>query len=125
MIKKWLTDKEKSILFSALTREKEICKEIYDKKTYREPYEDSLVSVIESLEYKFYYDRLFKQMEKEIYIKAIEDFAEKIKDRVPFRVDDGEYSDGFNNCSKKVLDRIDAELAKKKWKKVKAGGNDG
>lgn len=27
---------------------------------------------------------------------------------VPFRIDDGEYSDGFNDCSKKVLDRLKA-----------------
>lgn len=39
-----------------------------------------------------------------------QEFAEKIKDRVPFRVDDGDYSDGFNDCSKKVLTRIDKLL---------------
>ena len=74
---KWLTDKEKRILFSALTREKSVCIQVDKQLEPREPYEQSLKSVCESLEHKFYYDRLFKQMEKQIRAEAIDDFAEK------------------------------------------------
>lgn len=70
----YLTDTEKRLLFSALSREKEVCKKV-DKECCREPYEQSLESVIKSLERKFYYDRF----EKEIRAKAIEEFAEKLK----------------------------------------------
>lgn len=69
----WLTDKEKRILFSALTREKSVCIQVDKQFEPREPYEQSLQSVCESLEHKFYYDRLFKQMEKQIRAKAIDD----------------------------------------------------
>ncbi|MBE5886742.1 MAG: hypothetical protein E7284_10110 [Lachnospiraceae bacterium] len=62
----YLTHKEKSLLFSALTREEKVCKE--------NGFED-LVPVIKSLEGKFYYDRF----EKEIRNKAIDEFAEKLK----------------------------------------------
>ena len=70
----YLTDKEKRLLFSALSREKEVCKQV-DKEFCREPYEQSLESVVKSLERKFYYDRF----EKEIRAKAIDEFAERIK----------------------------------------------
>lgn len=72
-MKEWLTDKEKRILFSALKREELVCVEV-DKECYREPYEESLVSIVKSLEHKFYYDRLFKKMEKEIKSKTIDLF---------------------------------------------------
>lgn len=75
---KWLTDKEKRILFSALTREKSVCIQVDKQCEPREPYEQSLQSVCESLEHKFYYDRLFKQMEKQIREEAIDDFASKL-----------------------------------------------
>ena len=75
----WLTDKEKRILFSALTREKSVCIQADKQCEPREPYEQSLQSVCESLEHKFYYDRLFKQMEKQIRETAIDDFLEKIQ----------------------------------------------
>ena len=42
----------------------------------REAYEQSLQSVCESLEYKFYYDRLFKQIRAD----AIDDFVQKVKE---------------------------------------------
>lgn len=70
----YLTDKEKRLLFSALSREKEICKQV-DKECCREPYEKTLESVVESLERKFYYDRY----EKEIRNKAIDEFAEALR----------------------------------------------
>ena len=75
----WLTDKEKRILFSALTREKSVCIQVDKQCEPRELYEQSLQSVCESLEHKFYYDRLFKKMEKQIRETAIDDFAEKLK----------------------------------------------
>lgn len=70
----YLTDKEKRLLFSALTREKKVCVEV-DKECCREPYEDTLESVVKNLEKKFYYDRF----EKEIRAKAIDEFAERLK----------------------------------------------
>ena len=75
----WLTDKEKRILFSALTREKSVCIQVDKQCEPREPYEHSLQSVCESLEHKFYYDRLFKQMEKQIREEAIDDFVKLVK----------------------------------------------
>ena len=72
----WLTDKEKRILFSALTREKRVCIKV-DKQLKQNG--QSLQSVCESLEYKFYYDRLFKQMEKQIREMAIDDFVKIVK----------------------------------------------
>ena len=64
----YLTDKEKRLLFSALSREKDVCIKV-DKERCRESYEQSLQSVVESLERKFYYDRF----EKDIRNKAIEE----------------------------------------------------
>lgn len=64
----YLTDTEKRILFSALLREKEVCIKV-DNECCREPYEETLKSVVDSLEHKFYYDRY----EKEIRNKTIED----------------------------------------------------
>ena len=58
----WLSDKEKRILLSALAREKEVCIEVDKQCEPREPYEESLISICDSLENKFYYDRLFKQI---------------------------------------------------------------
>ena len=81
---KWLTDKEKRILFSALTREKSVCIQVDKQCEPREPYEQSLQSVCESLEHKFYYDRLFKQMEKQIMETAIDDFANVLKENYDY-----------------------------------------
>lgn len=71
----YLEDKEKRLLFSALSREKKVCEKV-DKESCREPYETSLKSIVERLEYKFYYDRF----EKEIYNKAIGDFVKLINE---------------------------------------------
>lgn len=73
----YLTDKEKRLLFSALSREKEICKQV-DKECCREPYEDTLESVVKGLEKKFYYDRL----EKAIRNKAIDECIKMIEETV-------------------------------------------
>ena len=70
----YLEDKEKRLLFSALSREKKVCEKV-DKESCREHYETSLKSIVERLEYKFYYDRF----EKEIYNKAIDDFCKEIE----------------------------------------------
>ena len=87
----WLTDKEKRILFSALTREKSVCIQVDKKCKPREPYEQSLQSVCESLEHKFYYDRLFKQMEKQIRAKSIDDFVKKICEKYTEEESKGNY----------------------------------
>lgn len=50
----------------------------------------------------------------ERYCSDMADFIEEIRakvieecmDVVPCRIDDGDYSDGFNACSKKVLDKL-------------------
>lgn len=38
--------------------------------------------------------------------KIRDEVIEQCMDVVPFRIDDGDYSDGFNACSKKILDRL-------------------
>lgn len=68
----YLTDKEKRLLFSALSREKKVCEEV-DKECCREPYETPLKRVVESLEKKFYYDRF----EEEIRNKAIVEYQKE------------------------------------------------
>ena len=67
----YLSDYEKRILFSALARDKEVCKEI-DKDSLSK--EIPLTPIVESLERKFYYDRF----EKEIKNKAVDDFARRL-----------------------------------------------
>lgn len=61
----YLTHKEKSLLFSALTREEKACKE--------NGFEE-LVPVVKSLEGKFYYDRF----EKDIRNEVIDEFADEL-----------------------------------------------
>lgn len=70
----WLTDTEKRILLSAISREKKVCIQV-DKESCREHYETSLESVCKSLEHKFMYDRLFKQIRAEV----IEEFVSEIR----------------------------------------------
>lgn len=77
----FLTDKEKRILFSALTREKKICKEV-DKESYREPYEESLTSVIYGLEEKFYYDKIFKEIYQQGRAEAIDEYTYKLEELI-------------------------------------------
>ena len=84
----YLTDTEKRLLFSALTREKEVCKKIDENKV-----DDGtckmIVSVIESLERKFRYDRF----EKKIYNKAINDCIRILQTEMP------KYSNATNDRS--------------------------
>ena len=90
-MREWLTDKEKRILLSALTREKSVCIQVDKQCEPREPYEQSLQSVCESLEHKFYYDRLFKQMEKQIRAEAIDDFVKEICKMIVQSENNGNY----------------------------------
>ena len=73
----YLNDTEKRLLFSALSREKEVCKQV-DKDFFREPYETTLETVVKGLEKKFYYDRF----EKEIRAKAIDEFVSTLVSRL-------------------------------------------
>ena len=75
----WLTDKEKRILFSALTREKRVCIQVDKQRKASEQYEPTLQSVCDSLEHKFYYDRLFKQIEKQMRTETINECLEIVK----------------------------------------------
>jgi hypothetical protein len=70
----YLEDYEKRLLFSALYREKKICEKVDEECTGK----IKLKPIVESLENKFYYDRF----EKEIRNKAIDEFAEKIIERL-------------------------------------------
>ena len=103
----YLNDTEKRLLFSALSREKEVCKQV-DKECCREPYEDTLQSVVENLEKKFYYDRF----EKEIRVKAIDEFAEKIKsealDRWIYDFSEPEDCYCFCGCVNKIAEQMKA-----------------
>ena len=72
----YLTDKEKRLLLSALSREKEVCKQV-DKDFYREPYETKLETIVKNLERKFYHNRF----EREIRAKVIDEFAETLKEK--------------------------------------------
>lgn len=48
-----LTDKEQKIFLAAMGREREVCKQVDEEwRDYREPYEDSLVSVCNEIERK-------------------------------------------------------------------------
>ena len=123
---KWLTDKEKRILFSALTREKSVCIQVDKQCEPREPYEQSLQSVCESLEHKFYYDRLFKQMEKQIREEAIDDFVKAIIFELKNKHTDMPIVDIFGSREKwkeKNSQYLECEnLAYKIAEQLKAGG---
>lgn len=56
-----------------------MCVKVDKQSESIELHEQSLQSICESLEYKFYYDRLFKQMEKQIREDAINDCVEIVK----------------------------------------------
>lgn len=58
----YLTDEEKRILFSALAREKEICRKLDNDYPMSKI---KLVPIVESLERKFYYDRFEHDIRKE------------------------------------------------------------
>lgn len=67
----YLEDYEKRLLFSALHREKKICEKIDKECTGK----IKLKPIVESLERKFYYDKI----EKEIRNKAIDEFVNSLK----------------------------------------------
>lgn len=89
----WLTDIEKRILLSALTREKKVCIEVDKECKPREPYEQSLESVCKSLEHKFMYDRLFKQIYNKGFMDGVNDQAERYKNSVYRQEHDSELLD--------------------------------
>lgn len=101
----YLTDDEKSLLFSALRREKEFCsRRLTDSKR--------CVSIMQNLEKKFYYDRF----EKEIRDKAIEEFAEKVKDLIvehtyPYFDKEGKSVSIWNADGYKQIDNLVKEIA--------------
>lgn len=107
----YLEDTEKRLLFSALNREKEICRKIDNEKV-----EDAtckmLVPVIESLERKFYYDRF----EKEIRNQTIDEFTARLKERMEdtrwttiFDASCIFENDKLNKCIK-IVDEIAEEM---------------
>ena len=104
----YLTDKEKRLLFSALTREKKVCVEV-DKECCREAYEDTLESVVKNLEKKFYYDRF----EKEIRAKAIDEFLHnaetKICDRILQNQARLDFASGLS-VANRILDEIAEQM---------------
>lgn len=67
----FISDKEKRILLSAITREKKII----EKNQYND-----LIPVIEHLEYLFRYDRLFKK----IYNTALIDFIDYMEKNIEY-----------------------------------------
>ncbi len=117
----WLTDKEKRILFSALTREKSVCIQVDKQCEPREPYEQSLQSVCESLEHKFYYDRLFKQMEKQIRANAIDDFATDIINKINFE-DKWLFDCKSNNADTNIAFSALRTFVNERAEQLKAGG---
>lgn len=106
MHKEWLTDIEKRILFSALSREKEVCIQVDAEFN-----ENVLTPVCNSLKNKFYYDRLFKQMEKEITSDVLSEFVKKLCVTLE------EYQTGFNMVSMANVyhfaDKISKEILEK------------
>ena len=78
----YLTDMEKRLLFSALTKEKKLCEEIDKEKMY-DGVCSGLVPIVEKLESKFYYDKfeqdIYEQAYKDGYNKAIDEFAEQLR----------------------------------------------
>ena len=52
LLEQKLTDQEQRIFLAAMSREEKVCKEVDTKYPYKEPYEDSLVSVCHGIERK-------------------------------------------------------------------------
>ena len=67
----YLTDDEKRLLFSALLREKKVCKEI--DKNSKDTSSKMLVPIVVSLQNKFKYNKF----EQDIYEKAYKDGQDK------------------------------------------------
>lgn len=101
----YLNDTEKRLLFSALSREKEICKVIDEQK------QDGilLTPFVESLERKFYYDRF----EKEIRAKAIDEFLHnaevKICDKILQNQSRLDFASGLS-VANRMLDEIAEQM---------------
>lgn len=83
----FLDDIEKRILLSAISREKKVCEQV-DNESYREPYKPILTDVCKSLEYKFMYDRLFKQIYEQGKADAIDECIKALDDYIEFPMTD-------------------------------------
>lgn len=101
-MKEYLTDKEKRILFSALSREKKVCIEVDKQCEPREAYEESLESICKSLEHKFYYDRLFEQIRAEAYQQGKADAIEEYNKKIDYLKNC--YVDACNMCTRMECD---------------------
>lgn len=124
----YLTDDEKRLLFSALLREKKVCKEI--DKNSENTSNKMLVPIIVSLQKKFKHN----QFEQDIYEKAykdgqdkglsdgrffgrneaIDEFAQKLKQEISYRYGTGEINAAYNAKDKtlKLVDYITTQLKK-------------
>lgn len=81
----YLTNDEHRILLAALRREKEFC-------SRQMTVSKRLVGIVQSLERKFYYDRF----EKEIRNKVIEEFTNRLSERIDTRIIDNEWLGNYN-----------------------------
>lgn len=87
----YLTEKEKSILFAAINREENVCKEHGF---------DDLVQVCKRLTHLFSYNRF----EKDIRNKAIDEFAERLR----LNTSEYEIMDGFG-VIEEIVDAVDVD----------------
>lgn len=100
MSKEYLPDQEKRILLSALSHEMKLVKD--NKLT-------ELIPVVKSLDYKFMYDRLFKQIENNAYEQGMKDKEKELKEHNVF-VSNIPIEDIVLDALKDERERIVAEL---------------
>lgn len=114
MSKEYLPDKEKRILLSALSHEMKLVKD--NNLT-------ELIPVVKNLDYKFIYDRLFKQIENKAYQQGAKEFAELLKKKFNEFIDyDDNGEQTFESNPDLVWIAIDEVLAE--WQKGQQGMNE-
>ena len=101
----FFTDTEKRLLFSALRREKEICQKVDSEN----PDMPRLVPVVESLERKFYYDKMVRKIRE----SAIKEFAEAVKPALNEKIMGWTNSDDLRRWCERSVDEIAEKLKKK------------
>lgn len=106
MSKEYLPDIEKRILLSAIGHEMRLVKE--------NNFTD-LIPVVKNLDYKFMYDRLFKQIEKNAYEQGMKDKEKELKEHNVF-VSNVPIEDIVLDAVNDERERIIAELEEKKHK---------
>lgn len=106
VIDKYLPDQEKRILLSALSHEMKLVKD--NNLT-------ELIPVVKNLDYKFMYDRLFKQIENNAYQQGKKDKEEELKEHNVF-VSNVAIEDIVLDARKDERERIIKELEEKKHK---------